>query len=55
MGIDTPDSGRRDEVGATKHHNRGVDLGDAGRWEEAIAEFDQAIELEGDPLSQSMR
>ena len=32
----------------TKHHNRGIELGDEGRWEEAISEFDEAIELEGD-------
>ena len=39
----------------TKHHNRGVELGDEGRWEEAIVEFDKAIELEGDPLSYMAR
>ncbi len=35
----------------TEHHNRGVELGDEGRWQEAIVELDMAIELDGDPLS----
>jgi tetratricopeptide (TPR) repeat protein len=38
-----------------KHHNRGVELADQGRWEEAIVEFDKAIELDGDPLSYMAR
>ena len=40
---------------ANKHHNKGVELGDQGRWEEAIAELDIAIELEGDPRSYAAR
>ena len=39
----------------TKHHNRGVELAEQGRWEEAIVEFDKAIELDGDPLSYMAR
>ncbi len=41
--------------GGTKHHNRGVELAEQGRWEEAIVEFDMAIELDGDPLSYMAR
>lgn len=35
----------------TEEHNRGVELADQGRWEEAIVELDMAIELEPDPLT----
>ncbi len=38
-----------------KHHNVGIELADQGRWEEAIVEFDRAIELDGDPLSYMAR
>jgi tetratricopeptide (TPR) repeat protein len=33
---------------ATKHNNIGAELSNEGRWEEAIAEFDKAIDLDPD-------
>ncbi len=37
--------------GAVQHYQRGLELGDEGRWREAVSEFDRAISLNPDHVN----